>query len=101
MARAAQPVRRRASATTAIAALLALVALWLPDPAAGASSATPDPGYVTNGEVKAIAHAGSITYIGGAFTEVGPATGPGVALNSEGAESGGDKGWARIWGGGG
>ena len=85
--------------TTAVAALGALFALSQPVPAAGALSATPDPGYVTNGEVKAIAHAGSITYIGGAFTEVGPATGPGVALNSEGAESGGDKGWARIWGG--
>ena len=87
---------------TAVAALVALgLRRWLAAPAVGALSAIPDSGYVTNGEVKAIAHAGSITYIGGTFTEVGPATGPGVALNSEGAESGGDKGWARIWGGGG
>ncbi|HZL48886.1 MAG TPA: PKD domain-containing protein [Solirubrobacteraceae bacterium] len=53
---------------------------------------------MTNGEVKAIAHSGSITYIGGTFTEVGPATGPGVGINES---TGADLGWARIWGSGG
>jgi hypothetical protein len=93
-----RPSRSRA---TALACLAALTTLLLLAPTARANTAIPDSGYVTNGEVKAIAHVGSITYIGGAFTEVGPATGPGVAINSEGAESGGDKGWARIWGSGG
>ena len=74
-----------------LAPALALAGFSLLAPPAGASGSTPDAGYVANGEVKAIAHAGNITYIGGAFTEVGPVTGPGVALNSEGAESGGDR----------
>ena len=93
--------RRPSRCTTALACLAALTALLALAPTARALTALPDSGYVTNGEVKAIAHAGAITYIGGAFTEVGPATGPGVALNTEGAESGGEKGWARIWGSGG
>jgi len=84
--------------TTALACLAVLAALLALAPAAWALTAVPDSGYVTNGEVKAIAHAGGITYIGGAFTEVGPATGPGVGINES---TGADLGWARIWGGGG
>jgi hypothetical protein len=84
--------------TTALACLAALTTLLLFSPTAWANTAVPDSGYVANGEVKAIAHAGSITYIGGTFTEVGPATGPGVGINES---TGADLGWARIWGGGG
>ena len=84
--------------TTALACLAVLTTLLLFSPTAWANTAVPDSGYVTNGEVKAIAHAGSITYIGGNFTEVGPATGPGVGINES---TGADLGWARIWGGGG
>jgi hypothetical protein len=84
--------------TTALACLAALTTLLLFSPTAWANTAVPDSGYVTNGEVKAIAHAGSVTYIGGTFTEVGPATGPGVGINES---TGADLGWARIWGSGG
>jgi hypothetical protein len=90
--------RWRRSTTTALASLAALTTLLALAPTAWAITAVPDSGYVTNGEVKAIAHAGSITYIGGTFTEVGPATGPGVGINES---TGADLGWARIWGGGG
>jgi PKD domain len=90
--------RWRRSTTTALASLVALTTLLLLAPTAWASGAIPDSGYVTNGEVKAITHSGSITYIGGTFTEVGPATGPGVGINES---TGADLGWARIWGGGG
>ncbi len=86
------------STTTALASLVGLTALLLLAPTAWASGAIPDSGYVTNGEVKAIAHSGNITYIGGTFTEVGPATGPGVGINES---TGADLGWARVWGGGG
>jgi len=84
--------------TTALVSLTAFITLLALAPTAWALTAIPDSGYVTNGEVKAIAHAGSITYIGGTFTEVGPATGPGVGINES---TGADLGWARIWGGGG
>jgi hypothetical protein len=90
--------RPRRCTTTALACLAVLTTLLALAPTARALTAIPDSGYVTNGEVKAIAHAGSITYIGGAFTEVGPATGPGVGINES---TGADLGWARIWGGGG
>jgi hypothetical protein len=90
--------RWRRSKTTTLACLAALTTLLLLAPAAWALTAVPDSGYVTNGEVKAIAHSGSVTYIGGTFTEIGPATGPGVGINES---TGADLGWARIWGGGG
>ena len=84
--------------TTALACLVALTTLLALAPTAWANTAIPDSGYVTNGEVTAIAHSGSITYIGGTFTEVGPATGPGVGISES---TGADLGWARVWGGGG
>jgi len=90
--------RWRRSKTTTLACLAALTTLLGLAPAAWGLTAVPDSGYVTNGEVKAIAHSGSVTYIGGTFTEIGPATGPGVGINES---TGADLGWARIWGGGG
>jgi hypothetical protein len=53
-------------------------------------------GYATNGVIEAIVHSEGVTYIGGSFTEVAPATGPGVGI---GAAGGTDLKWARIWGG--
>ncbi len=63
---------------------------------AWARSSTPDSGvYVTNGTVNAVVTSGATTYIGGKFTQVGPATGPAVGVNS----SGSDLGLPRVWGG--
>ena len=90
--------RPRRCTITALAWLVALTTPLLLAPTAWALTAVPDSGYVTNGEVTAIAHSGSITYIGGTFTEVGPATGPGVGISES---TGADLGWARVWGGGG
>ena len=50
-------------------------------PAAGAISSTPDRTYVTNGPVRAVVRAGDTIYIGGDFTQVGPRTSPGVAID--------------------
>jgi hypothetical protein len=38
--------------------------------------------WVTNGPVNAVATSGSTIYLGGAFTQVGPATGSGVAIDA-------------------
>ncbi len=42
----------------------------------------PTPTWVTNGPVDALARSGNILYLGGNFSEVGPRTGPAVALNA-------------------
>jgi hypothetical protein len=56
-------------------ALLALPAL-----ASATPSATPDPTYVVNGQVLAIARSGNTIYLGGNFSEIGPRTGPLVSI---------------------
>jgi hypothetical protein len=60
--------RRR---STALAAILAAVAVVVPSVAHASVSATPDKTARVNGTVYAIAQVGSRTIIGGAFTEVG------------------------------
>jgi hypothetical protein len=53
---------------------------------AGSLSDTPDPTYVTDGEVHAIVRSGDTIYIGGLFTRVGPRPGPGVEVALDGSE---------------
>src|SRR5205823_5088217 len=48
-----------------------------------------DATYVTNGTVNAVAVSGSITYIGGIFSWVGPATGAGVPFSAATGGAGG------------
>src|SRR5712664_3143314 len=38
--------------------------------------------YVTNGPVRALTLSGGTLYVGGSFSQVGPATGPGLPLGS-------------------
>jgi uncharacterized repeat protein (TIGR01451 family) len=45
-------------------------------------SRRPDPSFVTNGEVDTIARANGRIYIGGAFSEVGPRTGPWASVSA-------------------
>src|SRR4051794_40580775 len=65
-----------------VALVVAVLALALPaGAAAGAPSDTPDHGIVTDGAVESLARVGDTLYIGGAFGQVGLATGPGVSLS--------------------
>ena len=65
-------------------------------PRASALSPFPELGYVTNGTVNAVAHSEGVTYIGGAFSQVGPATGPSVGVSLSTAK---DLSLPRVWGG--
>lgn len=69
----------RALIAGAAACLLAAVGSA---PAAAAPSSVPGAGLVTNGPVYSTARSGSTLYLGGAFTQVGPQTGPGVGLDA-------------------
>ena len=63
--------------------LVLLLAFWLTPAFSATLSSTPsDKGWVTNGEVKAIATDGTSTYIGGTFSYVGPYTGTAVPLSA-------------------
>ncbi len=75
---------------------VALLACLILAPRTWALSPFPELGYVTNGTVNAVTHSEGVTYIGGAFSQVGPATGPGVAI---GLGSGKDLSLPRVWGG--
>ncbi len=61
-----------------------------------ATSNVPVTTYVTNGSVDTVVDSGGVTYIGGSFSEVGPRTGPGVAID---ATTGNDSGFAQVSGG--
>jgi Domain of unknown function (DUF5122) beta-propeller len=78
--------RRLFNLVLAIFLFLAVLVPWsfLSGPArAATASSSPDLGaWVTNGQVLAIEPAGSTTYIGGQFTQVGPATGCGVPIST-------------------
>jgi hypothetical protein len=65
--------------------------------AEAAVRSTPSRTYVTNGPVFTVAPTKKATYIGGAFTEVGPRTGPGVGIDSSTGKS---TGLAQVAGGG-
>ena len=86
----------RAVLKPAAISVLVSAGAFFPAAPAWARSSTPDSGvYVTNGTVNAVVTSGATTYIGGKFTQVGPATGPAVGVNS----SGSDLGLPRVWGG--
>ncbi len=73
-----------------------LLACLILAPGASALSPYPELGYVTNGTVNAVAHSEGVTYIGGAFSQVGPATGPSVGVSLSTAK---DLSLPRVWGG--
>ena len=73
-----------------------LLACLILAPRASALSPYPELGYVTNGTVNAVAHSEGVTYIGGAFSQVGPATGPSVGVSLSTAK---DLSLPRVWGG--
>ncbi len=64
-----------------------VIALLLAAPTAHALRSTPATTYVTNGPVNAIAPSAKAIYIGGAFTRVGPRTGPAVGIDSASAKA--------------
>ncbi len=74
-----------------------LLAGALPPAAQAALSSVPDNDWVTNGPVDALARSGSTIYLGGAFTEVGPRTGPAVTFS--GGASTPDSGFPQVSGG--
>src|SRR5215211_2129348 len=65
-----------------IALIAALLALAGPPAAGAAVSSTPDETFVTDGNVLALARSADRIYLGGDFTQVGPRTGPWVALSA-------------------
>jgi hypothetical protein len=71
--------RRLATALVGLSVLAGLVAVDLP--ASADPSAVPAESWVTNGTVYAVHQAGSRVYVGGSFTQAGPNTGFGVALD--------------------
>ena len=75
---------------------VALLACLILAPRTWALSPFPELGNVTNGTVNAVTHSEGVTYIGGAFSQVGPATGPGVAI---GLGTGKDLEPAAAWAG--
>jgi trimeric autotransporter adhesin len=78
---AGQRIRRALLAMGA--ALVALLALQVASAGAVVGlGGAPTPTWVTNGPVDALARSGNILYLGGNFSEVGPRTGPAVALNA-------------------
>ncbi len=64
--------------------MLGVLAVCLP-PSASAVTTPPEPTWVTNGDVDAIAVDGGSVYIGGRFSYVGPNTGAGVVLSASAA----------------
>ena len=73
-----------------------LLACLVLAPRSSALSPYPELGYVTNGTVNAVAHSEGVTYIGGAFSQVGPATGPSIGVSLSTAK---DLSLPRVWGG--
>ena len=81
--RAVQRFAGRAPLALVIALVASLVAVAAPPPRpAGASPAdVPSETWVTNGRVKTMIRGGNRLYLGGYFTQVGPNTGHGVAVD--------------------
>ena len=76
---AARARRARGAATSALLGLAAALAVTAP--ALAVVPSTPDSTYATNGYVTSLARAGNTIYLGGAFSQVGPRTGPFVSLS--------------------
>ena len=78
---------RRGSAARALVAMAATVVSMLALHGSALAAVVglggaPTPTWVTNGPVDALARSGNTLYLGGSFAEVGPRTGPAVALNA-------------------
>ncbi|HEY4408652.1 MAG TPA: hypothetical protein VGO87_02130, partial [Acidimicrobiia bacterium] len=74
-------LRRRALAL-ALAVAAAAAAFVVPGrPVEASASPTPTPTWVANGDVHAVLTTGGMTYLAGAFDQVGPNTGFGVQLD--------------------
>jgi hypothetical protein len=86
----------RASAWLGTALALILMGV-LPSVAGAALSSVADGDWVTNGPVYALARSGNTIYLGGSFSQVGPATGPVVSFS--GGSSTPDASFPRVSGG--
>src|SRR5258705_2560642 len=75
------PVRLRTRRSRAPLLLFFICLSAMSRTTANAQTIRPD-FYVTNGPVHALTLSGGTLYVGGAFTQVGPATGPGIPLGS-------------------
>src|SRR5205823_8697737 len=74
----------RGSRRAVFAALVALLVVGWPaiGPASADPAGTPQQTWVTNGRVKSMLRIGGRIYLAGAFTQVGPSTGHGVAVDN-------------------
>src|SRR4051812_37610845 len=67
-----------------LSAIAAIALALMTAPAHAAVDSTPETSYVTNGIVSAVARTANTIYLGGEFSQVGPRTGPWVALSTSG-----------------
>ena len=77
-------ITRRFSLISALARYgwLFLLALWMPQAQAALPDTPVQAAYVTNGFVNAIVIDGATTYLGGSFSQIGPATGYGAPFDA-------------------
>lgn len=74
---------RRAAQLVAVALVVGATTLTGDAPSGAAPSEMPDDLWITNGRVAAVRQVGDFIYLGGSFTQVGPATGHGVVVDPD------------------
>src|SRR5215207_1688371 len=77
-------------------ALAATLLTALPSTAAAETPLTPDPAWVADGGVQALARVGQTLYLAGSFTRLSPPTGSGVTVDAAGAVVPGPEFDARV-----